>query len=150
MADRLRNSDADGVRGWLNVLSRLNTIRSRLYLACGLAAGMTVVGSLFALYASANISATMTEIVSRSMPATVESLRLAEEASTLVASAPRLMTASDENRRDEIARDIAAQSQILSERIGRLRQLDAGQNDEIDPKRTSKLHGQREARPCST
>ena len=132
MADRLRNSDADGVRGWLNVLSRLNTIRSRLYLAFGLAAGMTVVGSLFALYASANISATMTEIVSRSMPATVESLRLAEEASTLVASAPRLMTASDENRRDEIARDIAAQSQILSERIGRLRQLDAGQNDEIE------------------
>jgi len=128
----LRNSDADGVRGWLNVLSRLNTIRSRLYLAFGLAAGMTVVGSLFALYASANISATMTEIVSRSMPATVESLRLAEEASTLVASAPRLMTASDENRRDEIARDIAAQSQILSERIGRLRQLDAGQNDEIE------------------
>ena len=72
-------SNADGVRGWLNVLSRINTIRSRLYLAFGLAAGMTVVGSLFALYASANISATMTEIVSRSMPATVELLRLAEE-----------------------------------------------------------------------
>src|SRR6202047_4104976 len=98
---------------------------------------MTVVGSLFALYASANISATMTEIVSRSMPATVESLRLAEEASTLVASAPRLMTASDENRRDEIARDIAAQSQMLSERIGRLRQLDAGQTDEIEVARAA-------------
>jgi methyl-accepting chemotaxis protein len=133
----LLTSNADGVRGWLDVLSRFNTIRSRLYLAFGLAAGMTVVGSLFALYASANISATMTEIVSRSMPATVESLRLAEEASTLVASAPRLMTASDENRRDEIARDIAAQSQMLSERIGRLRQLDAGQNDEIEVARAA-------------
>jgi phosphoglycerate-specific signal transduction histidine kinase len=131
------NSDADGVRGWFHVLSRLDTIRSRLYLAFGLAAGMTVVGSLFALYASANISATMTEIVSRSMPATVESLRLAEEASTLVASAPRLMTASDDSRRDEIARDIAAQSQMLSERIGRLRQLDAGQNDGIEVARTA-------------
>ena len=85
MAERLLKSDAAGVRGWFDALSRLNTIRSRLYLAFGLAAGMTVVGSLFALYASANISATMTEIVSRSMPATVESLRLAEEASTLVA-----------------------------------------------------------------
>ncbi len=127
----------DGVRGWLTVLSRFNTIRARLYLAFGLAAGMTVVGSLFALYASANISATMTEIVSRSIPATVESLRLAEEASALVASAPRLMTASDESRRDEIARDIAAQSQILSERIGRLRQLDAGQNDEIEVARAA-------------
>jgi methyl-accepting chemotaxis protein len=137
VAERLLNSDVDGVRGWLNVLSRLNTIRSRLYLAFGLAAGMTVVGSLFALYASANISATMTEIVSRSMPATVESLRLAEEASTLVASAPRLMTASDDNRRDEIARDIAAQSQMLSDRIARLRQLDAGQTDEIEVARAA-------------
>jgi methyl-accepting chemotaxis protein len=137
VAERLLKSDADGVRGWLTVLSRFNTIRSRLYLAFGLAAGMTVVGSLFALYASANISVTMTEIVSRSMPATVESLRLAEEASTLVASTPRLMTASDENRRDEIARDIAAQSQILSERIGRLRQLDAGQNDQIEVARAA-------------
>jgi methyl-accepting chemotaxis protein len=137
VAERLLNSDADGVHGRFSVLSRFNTIRSRLYLAFGLAAGMTVVGSLFALYASANISATMTEIVSRSMPATVESLRLAEEASTLVASAPRLMTASDENRRDEIARDIAAQSQILSDRIARLRQLDAGQNDQIEVARAA-------------
>jgi methyl-accepting chemotaxis protein len=137
VAERLLKSDADGVRGWINLLSRFNTIRSRLYLAFGLAAGMTVVGSLFALYASANISATMTEIVSRSMPATVESLRLAEEASTLVASAPRLMTASDDNRRDEIARDIAAQSQMLSNRIGRLRQLDAGQTDEIEVARAA-------------
>ena len=137
MAERLLNPDADGVRGRLNVLSRFNTIRSRLYLAFGLAAGMTVVGSLFALYASANISATMTEIVSRSMPATVESLRLAEEASTLVASAPRLMTASDDSRRDEIARDIAAQSQMLSDRIGRLRQLDAGQTDAIEVARAA-------------
>ncbi len=134
MAERLLKSNADGR---FSVLSRFNTIRSRLYLAFGLAAGMTVVGSLFALYASANISATMTEIVSRSMPATVESLRLAEEASTLVASAPRLMTASDENHRDEIARDIAAQSRMLSERIGRLRQLDTGQNDQIEVARAA-------------
>jgi methyl-accepting chemotaxis protein len=137
VADPVLNSDAEGVRGWLRVLSRLNTIRSRLYLAFGLAAGMTVVGSLFALYASANISATMTEIVSRSMPATVESLRLAEEASTLVASAPRLMTASDDNRRDEIARDIGAQSQMLSDRIARLRQLDAGQTEQIEVARAA-------------
>jgi len=137
VAERLLTSNADGVRGSFNVLSRFNTIRSRLYLAFGLAAGMTVVGSLFALYASANISATMSEIVSRSMPATVESLRLAEEASTLVASAPRLMTASDDNRRDEIASDIAAQSRMLSERIARLRQLDAGQNDAIEVARAA-------------
>jgi methyl-accepting chemotaxis protein len=130
-------SSLDDIRGKLSLLARLSTIRSRLYLAFGVAAAMTVVGALVALYASANISATMTEIVSRSMPATVESLRLAEEASTLVASAPRLMTASDENHRDQIARDIAAQSQMLSARIARLRELDASQNDEIDVARAA-------------
>jgi methyl-accepting chemotaxis protein len=130
-------SDIDGVPGGFNMMSRLRTIRSRLYLAFGFAAGMTVVGSLFALYAFATVSATMTDIMSRSMPATVESLRLAEEASTLVASAPRLMTAQIESYRDKIARDIAAQSQNLSARIERLRQLDASQNDELEVARAA-------------
>src|SRR5580658_2288485 len=119
------------------MISRLRTIRSRLYLAFGFAAGMTVVGSLFALYAFANISATMTEIMSRSMPATVESLRLAEEASTLVASAPRLMSAQTDNHRDEISGDIAAQSKNLSARIERLRQLNAIENDELETARAA-------------
>jgi methyl-accepting chemotaxis protein len=126
-----------GGRGITGMLSRLSTIRSRLYLAFGFAAGMTVVGSLFALYASANISSTMTEIVSRSMPATVESLRLAEEASTLVASAPRLMTVTSEDHRAEVASEIAAQSQKLGERIDRLTALDASQGDEIKVVRTA-------------
>jgi methyl-accepting chemotaxis protein len=133
----MAKTSIDGIRGRLDVFSRLRTIRARLYLAFGVAAGMTVVGSLFALYAAENISATMTESVARTMPATVESLRLAEEASTLVASTPRLMTASDENHRDEIARDIAAQSQMLSARIARLRELDASQNDEIEVARAA-------------
>src|SRR5580698_4330081 len=131
MVEHMVKSSIEAVRSWFGALSRLGTIRSRLYLAFGFAASMTVVGSLFALYASANISATMTEIVSRSMPATIESLRLAEEASTLVASAPRLMTATSEDRRTEIAGEIAAQSEKLSERIDRLQALDASQNDEI-------------------
>jgi len=116
---------------------RLKTIRSRLYLAFGCAAAMTVVGSLFALYASSNVGATMTEIVARSMPATAESLRLAEEASTLVASAPRLMTAQSDEHRNEVARDIAAQSQTLSARIDRLRQIDAIHGDNLEQARAA-------------
>ena len=118
------------------MLSWLSTIRSRLYLAFGLAASMTVVASLFALYASTDISTTLAEIVSRSMPAATESLRLAEEASTLVATAPRLMAAEDETHRNAIARDIAGQAQILSSRIERLRSLDS-QNDEIEVARAA-------------
>ena len=126
-----------GALGGVGLISRLGTIRWRLYLAFGFAAGMTVVGSLFALYASGNIAATMTEIISRSMPATVELLRLAEEASTLVASAPRLMSAQTDNHRDEISGDIAAQSKNLSARIERLRQLNAIENDELETARAA-------------
>jgi methyl-accepting chemotaxis protein len=108
------------------------TIRSRLYGAFGVAACMTVVCSLFAFFASSNFSTTMTEIVSRSMPATVESLRLSAEASHLVAFAPRLMAVEDESRRAEIDREIDAQTQTLYTTIERLRGLDANQNDRID------------------
>jgi methyl-accepting chemotaxis protein len=130
-------SDFGEDRNGLGLLSWLRTIRLRLFLAFGFAAGMTVVGSLFALYASANISATMTQIVARSMPATVESLRLSEEASALVASAPRLMAVEDEDHRKEIAHDITAQSRMLSERIERLQSLDASESDEIEVARAA-------------
>jgi methyl-accepting chemotaxis protein len=137
MAENIVKSSTDGVRARLGMLASLRTIRARLYLAFGVAASLTVVGSLYALYASASISATMTEIVSRSMPATVESLRLAEEASTLVASAPRLMAAADDGHRDDVARDIAAQSQLLGSRMERLRGLDASQDDELEVARAA-------------
>jgi methyl-accepting chemotaxis protein len=115
----------------LVALSWLSTIRSRLYLAFGVTAGMTVVGSLFALFASTNISTTLSEIASRSMPATVESFRLSEETSRLIAAAPRLMSVADERHRAEIAAEINAQSHSLEARIGRLRALDASESDEI-------------------
>ena len=110
----------------------LRTIRARLYFAFGLAAGLTVVGSSFALYASANIRATMAEIVLGSMPATIESLRLAEEARNLIATAPQLMAAGDESQRGATADDIARQSRLLAARISRLRDLDASQSDELE------------------
>jgi methyl-accepting chemotaxis protein len=129
--DRRRALGISAILRQLNILSFFRTIRSRLFLAFGLAAGMTVVSSLVALYTSANLSATLAEVLSRSMPATVESLRLAEEAHGLVASAPQLMTAEDDDHRSEIGREIARQSQLLTERIERLRDLDASQNEEL-------------------
>lgn len=109
----------------------LHTIRSRLYLAFGLAAALTVVGSSFALIASANIGDTLREITSRSMPATVESFRLAEATNSLIGSAPRLIAVQNDQHRTEIAGQIAAQSRNLQERIAKLRVLDASESDEI-------------------
>ncbi|MGA2893849.1 MAG: methyl-accepting chemotaxis protein [Xanthobacteraceae bacterium] len=118
-------------RGGFAALSWLSTIRSRLYLAFGLAAGLTVIGSLFALFASANISGTLREIVSRSMPATVESFRLSEETGRLIGSAPRLMAVENESHRADVAAEIGAQSRNLEARIERLRGLDASESAEI-------------------
>jgi methyl-accepting chemotaxis protein len=117
---------------WLDRLYWLRTIRWRLYLAFGFAAGMTVVGSLFALYASADIGKTIHKIISQSMPATVASLRLSQDVSALVASAPRLMAADTENQRAAIAAEIAAESDRLTTRIESLQALDDSQSDEIE------------------
>ncbi len=93
---------------------------------------MTVIGSLFALLSSANIGATLTEIVFRSTPATVESIRLSEDTSDLVAFAPRLMAVDDERHRAEVAGEIANQSHSLKARIARLQAFDAGHDNEIE------------------
>src|SRR5579863_4072078 len=120
-----------GIHDRFGSFAWLRTIRSRLYLAFGLAASLTVVGSLFALVASATVSATLHEIVSRGMPATVESFRLAEDTNSLIGSAPSLIAVEDESHRAQIANQIAAQSQNLQTRIENVRALDGSESDEI-------------------
>jgi methyl-accepting chemotaxis protein len=116
-------------------LSWFATIRARLYLAFGISAAMTVVGTLFALYAFTSIGETMTQVVSVSMPATIESLRLAEETIGLVASTPRLMAAEDESHRRDVADEIALQARGLEAQIQRVRQLDASSSEQINAAR---------------
>jgi methyl-accepting chemotaxis protein len=131
VAARPMRPGSGGTQSHLMSLAWLRTIRARLYLAFGAAAGITVVGSLFALLASTNISATLTEIVSHSMPATLESFRLSEDTDRLTGLAPRLMAAESEAARAEIAAGIAAQSRKLQSRIEHLRLLDAAEGDAL-------------------
>jgi signal transduction histidine kinase/DNA-binding response OmpR family regulator len=130
------HADRNG-KGQAASLSWLTTIRARLYMALSFMAAITVVCSLIALYAFTNIGGTTTEIVSHSMPAMMHSLRLAEETSGLVASAPQLMTAEDESRRSEIAEQIAQRARDLSARIEQLRMLDASMSTEIQAAQTA-------------
>lgn len=110
--------------GSFAVSSLLTSIRARLYVAFGFVAALTVLCSLIALYAFTTIGDTTTSIVSRNMPAMVESLRLAEETSQLLASAPRLMTAEDEAARAAVAAEIGQQQKSLLDRIQNLRALE--------------------------
>src|ERR1700676_1054743 len=115
-----------------NCMTWFSTIRARLYCAFGFAAVLTMIGSLTALYEFTTIGKTTNEILSRSFPATVVSLRLAEEASSLVSSAPRLMNAPDDKTRIEITNGIYRRAQGLEEGIARLRTLGIATADEID------------------
>ena len=129
------SADRNGA-SWRSFSFWLTTIRARLYIAFGFAATMTVIGSLIALYIIINIDRTMNEIVSRSIPATVESLRLAEGTGGLVASAPQLMTAGDELHRNKVASQIAEQARDLAAGISRLRSLDASRSSELHAAQT--------------
>src|SRR5262245_17662414 len=103
--------------GWLS------TIRSRLYLAFGFAAALTIIGSSIAFYEFTVIGLTTNEIVSRSLPTTAVSLRLAEQASSLVSSGPRLMNAGTDAGRAEIIENIGKQEKNLEDGIAHLKKL---------------------------
>jgi methyl-accepting chemotaxis protein len=126
------NLTVNDIRRSVGELLGLKSIRSRLNLAFGFAAGITVIGCLIVVFASSEVGTTIIEIAARSMPATIESFRLAEEASTLVASAPSLMAVEDDHRKAEIADDIASHSRALSASIEHLRSLGVTQTDEIE------------------
>ena len=111
------------------------TIRARLYLAFGFAAALTIVGSLTAVYQFAVIGKLTDEMLSHSFPATVISLRLAEQSSSLVSSAPRLMTAPDEKARTEIMSAIGEQAKHLGEGASRLHDLGIAKADDINASR---------------
>ena len=115
----------------------LSTIRARLYSAFGFAAALTIAGSLIAIYEFTEIGKTTSEIVFRSLPATIVSLRLAEQASDLISAAPRLMVAKNENERSEVAKGIGQQAKNLAEGVTRLRALDVANTADIDVTRNA-------------
>ena len=108
-------------------------------MAFGFAAALTIVCSSVAFYEFVKIGATTNEIVSHSLPATVVSLRLAEEASSLVSSAPRLMSARDDKSRAEIANRVNQQAENLTRGIERLKALGVSNTGEIDTARSALL-----------
>ena len=115
--------------GWLS------TIRARLYLAFGFAAALTIIGASIAFYEFTIIGSTTNEIVSRSLPATAVSLRLAEQASSLVSSGPRLITAGTDKIRVEILADINRQEKNLEDGISELKALGISNADDIEVSR---------------
>jgi methyl-accepting chemotaxis protein len=111
--------------GWLS------TIQGRLYLAFGFAAALTIIGSAVAFYEFTVIGLTTKEIVSRSLPTTAVSLRLAEQASSLVSSGPRLMAAGNDKARSEIMDNVGRQEENLEGGIARLKTFGIAKANDI-------------------
>jgi methyl-accepting chemotaxis protein len=133
----LSTSQSPKNSGWLS------TIRGRLYLAFGFAAALTIIGSSVAFYEFMVIGLTTNEIVSRSLPTTAVSLRLAEQATSLVSSGPRLMAAGTEKSRSEIMNTIGQQEKTLENGIAHLKTLGVAKAEDIDASRkalSERLH----------
>ena len=101
-------------------------------MAFGFAALLTVICSLVGLVAFTIIGHTTTEIVTRTIPATVKSLRLANQVSRLIGSVPSLLTAQDERNRKVIADDIVQQQDALESQIDSLLALDESKSKDIN------------------
>src|SRR5215475_784836 len=128
--------------GWIS------TIKGRLYLAFGFAASLTIIGASVAFYEFTVIGLTTNEIVSCSLPTTAVSLRLAEQASSLVSSGPRLMNAGTDAARAEIMENIARQERKIENGVAHLKKLGIGKADDIEVSRkalSERLHTLNEA-----
>src|SRR5215475_15588753 len=123
--------------GWIS------TIKGRLYLAFGFAASLTIIGASVAFYEFTVIGLTTNEIVSRSLPTTAVSLRLAEQASSLVSSGPRLMGAGTDAARAEIMENVGQQERKIENGIAHLKKLGIARADDIELSRkalSERLH----------
>ena len=121
-----RTSKGSRKLGWLS------TVRARLYVAFGFAAALTLVGALVAFYEFTIVGMTTKEIVSRSLPTTAVSLRLAEQTASLVSSGPRLMAAANDNNRSEMMEEIGRQENELENGIMRLKALGIAKANDIE------------------
>ena len=133
----LSTSQSPKNSGWLS------TIRGRLYLAFGFAAALTIIGSSIAFYEFMVIGLTTNKILSSSLPTTAVSLRLAEQATSLVSSGPRLMAAGTEKSRSEIMNTIGQQEKTLENGIAHLKTLGVAKAEDIDANRkalSERLH----------
>lgn len=142
LTGRTKQTKSPGPKGGQSA-GWISTIRGRLYLAFGLAASLTIIGASVAFYEFTVMGLTTNEIVSRSLPTTAVSLRLAEQASSLVSSGPRLMAAGTDAIRAEIMDNIGEQEKGLENGITYLRKLGIAKADDIEASRkalSERLH----------
>src|SRR6185437_6490176 len=74
-------------------------IRSKLFVAFGAVAGLTVLASTVAVLSYEDMGRTLDGIAGKNLPAMSESVRLAKSSAEIVSIAPTLFAANDANER---------------------------------------------------
>ena len=98
-------------------------IATKLYLAFGGAAALTVVASVVAWFAFSGISGALTHVTQESTPAMETALHLSERSASITAAATGLTEAENQEARDQVMTALAAQMNALIERLEHLKSV---------------------------
>lgn len=96
-------------------------VRGRLMIAIGVILSGTLTVAAVALLGNGNVRANNRLILDQALPATVESMAVAQAADRLVALAPALAAAGDRKALAEVAGQLAQERETLATRLDRLR-----------------------------
>ena len=101
-------------------------IRSKLFVAFGAVAGLTVLASAVAVLSYEDMGRTLDGIAGKNLPAMSQSLRLAKSSAEIVSIAPALFAANDLNERQTAVTTLQAHQQELTGAIDALASVPGG------------------------
>jgi methyl-accepting chemotaxis protein len=101
-------------------------IRSKLFVAFGAVAGLTVLASAVAVLSYEDMGRTLDGIAGKNLPAMSESVRLAKSSAEIVSIAPTLFAANDTNERQAALTALKVHQEALASAIDALVELPGG------------------------
>jgi len=101
-------------------------IRSKLFVAFGAVAGLTVLASTVAVLSYEDMGRTLDGIAGKNLPAMSESVRLAKSSAEIVSIAPTLFAANDANERQAALNALKVHQEELASAIDTLVELPGG------------------------
>jgi len=107
-------------------------IGGRLYLAFGFLTALTLVACGAAWYAMDNLGRSLEKVTDQSVPALTASLELSALSAKVAATAPALVSATDDVRRQQISEQIATGLQEIQERSIALGEMDPNAAEQIN------------------
>lgn len=97
-------------------------LRAKLLFAFVLIAGLPTLAGLMGLVELRSLAIRQSDVISQTIPDIGDMRGIAEESTSIVAIAPQLADIANQNEREDLSKDLLAQVDALSRRLGRLRE----------------------------